>query len=40
MAKPRRKKSAMRKEDLFRPLKPLKKRRYRARWRPHEIVYW
>jgi hypothetical protein len=40
MAKPRRKRPAMRKEDAPKLPKLAKKRRYRARWRPHEIVYW
>jgi hypothetical protein len=40
MTKRKRKKLTMRREDAPRLPKPTKKRRFRARWRPHEIVYW
>jgi len=43
MAKRKRKKPKTHGEDalrLLKPPKPIKKRRYRARWRPHEITYW
>jgi hypothetical protein len=39
MTKRKRKKLITRKEDAPRLPKPTKKRRFRARWRPHEIVY-
>jgi hypothetical protein len=43
MAKRKRKRPATREESAFHLLKNpklAKKRRYRARWRPHEITYW
>jgi hypothetical protein len=40
MAKPKKKRLITRKEDPPRLPRPTKKRRYRARWRPHEIVFW
>ncbi len=40
MAKPKRKKPIAQRGDDPKLPKPTKKRRYRARWRHHEIAYW